>query len=67
MVDQLVEKVIEHGGIWCCLCVYMIIYTNKKYNALETYVRNTLNETIKTNSDLLSKIEEKIDANKNGS
>ena len=67
MVDQLIEKVIEQGGIWCALCVYMILYTNKKYNTLERYVRDTLNETIKTNSDLLAKIEEKIDANKNGS
>lgn len=67
MIDQLIEKVIEQGGIWCALCVYMILYTNKKYNTLETYVRDTLNTTIKTNSDLLAKIEEKIDADKNGS
>ena len=58
MIDQLLDKVFTEGGIWCCLCVYMIVYTNKKYSALERDVRTTLKDTLDKNTETLIKIME---------
>ena len=66
MIDQLIDKVIDQGGIWCCLCVYMILYTNKKYTILEKEVRTTLKEALEKNTKALNKVKEcPYDANTN--
>ena len=58
MIDQIIEKVIEQGGIWCALCVYMILSTNKRYTALEKEVRSHLTDTIKDNTHALKEFKE---------
>jgi len=68
MIDQIIEKVIEQGGIWCALCVYMILYTNKKYNSLEKEVRDRLSGALDANTAALQLVKETIEnANKNRS
>ena len=68
MIDQLISKIVEQGGIWCALCVYMILSSNRRYTALEKEVRDNLSGTIKENTLALKDFKENTqNANKNGS
>lgn len=68
MIDQIIEKVIEQGGIWCALCVYMILSSNRRFNALEKEVRDNLSGTIQANTIALNEFKENTNnANKNRS
>ena len=65
MLDQLWKLAIEDGGIWCCLCVYMVVYNNKKNKELEAWVREEVITAIQASTAALVQIKEVVDnANK---
>lgn len=65
MLHQLWELAINEGGIWCILCVYMIITNNKKNKELEDWVREEVITAINASTAAMKEIKEAVDhANK---
>lgn len=68
MLEQLWQLAIDDGGIWCCLCVYMIINNNKKNKELESWVREEVVTAINASTAAMTQIKEIVDnANKHDS
>ena len=68
MLEQIWKLAIDDGGIWCCLCIYMIIVNNKKNKELEDWVREEVVTAINASTAAMTQIKEIVDnANKHNS
>lgn len=64
MLEKLYTLAIEGGGIWCCLCIYMIIKQQRKYDALEKWVKEEVITAINASTKVMMDIKEKFDADR---
>ncbi len=71
-MGELYTLAVEGGGIWCVICVWFIKLMMKKLDKVETWVRDTVTELIKdntaalkSNTEIMRAVQEKLDADKN--
>jgi hypothetical protein len=63
MIDQLIEIAMTQG-IWCVLCIYLIVQQNRKLTKLENWVQEKVLVALDDNTKALNTFKEAIDANK---
>lgn len=63
-MEQLYELAVKGGGIWCVLCIHLIIMQNRKYSSLETWVREKVTTALSDNTAVMKEVKEKLDADK---
>ncbi len=61
MLEELYRLAVDEGGIWCCLCIYLIIHQQKKQNALEKWVKDEVIVSINASTKVMTEIKEHID------
>jgi len=65
MLENIWTLAINEGGIWCCLCVYLIVHQQRKQNALEKWVKEEVIVSINTSNKVMSEIKEYMYGHKN--
>lgn len=64
MLEKLYELAIDGGGIWCVLCVYLIVRQNQRYEKLEQWVKEEVITAINAATHVMTEIKERMDADK---
>lgn len=64
MLDSLYQMAIEGGGIWCVLCIYLIIRQKRKYDELEAWVKEEVITAIRASTEVMKDIKERMDADR---
>jgi len=64
MLDSLYQMAIEGGGIWCVLCIYLIICQKRKYDELEAWVKEEVITAIRASTEVMKDIKERMDADR---
>ena len=65
MLERLYELAIDGGGIWCGLCVYLIIRQHQRYDKLEEWVKEEVLQALNAATNAIEQIKEKLNANSN--
>jgi hypothetical protein len=58
MIETLWEVAVKEGGIWCVLCIYLILHQQRKYTDLEKWVKTEVIAAITASTTTMIKIEE---------
>ena len=61
-MTDLIDKIVEGGGIWACMACYLIVTQGKRLSTLEEFVRTTVVPLLEVMKDVKEELE---DANKN--
>lgn len=61
-MTDLIDAIVEGGGIWACMAVYLIISQGKRLSTLEDFTRTTIVPLLELMKDVKEELE---DANKN--
>ena len=64
MLEELYMLAIDGGGIWCVLCIYLIVHQQRKQNALEAWVKEEVITAINASTEVMTQIREKLNADK---
>ncbi len=64
MLEELYKLAIDGGGIWCVLCIYLIVHQQRKQNALEAWVKEEVITAINASTEVMTQIREKLNADK---
>ena len=59
---ELIDRIVDGGGIWACMAVYLILSQHNRLTTLGDFVRTTIVPLLEVMKDVKEELE---DANKN--